>query len=272
MDCITQLTDVHMLENDAGQRRGNLWRRLNYLSFGRPLDPQLRRQRFFDQLVTARNEGFAHLVITGDLTEDGTPAQYEALAETLAASGVAPERVTLLPGNHDLYHEADAFERALDGPLSPFRRTSGRGTVLDLPQLTLAVLDTAKPQHYALSVGETSADDVRRLRDIALFRQRKGTPFVVLQHHSPLPHRLAPMQWIDGLRGFQHVLSLLRDVPYAHVLHGHIHAETSLGVPGSGASAKRIFSACAVVDGASARHYSAEGAALLPAQARGQAA
>src|SRR5262245_38212275 len=116
---LAHVTDLHLVERDHRDRTGSDWQRLQYLSAGRAIDYVVRREKAVQALRTASRHA-RHLVVTGDLTEDGVPAQFELLAEVLADAEVDPERVTIVPGNHDRYADADGFERALSGPLAAY--------------------------------------------------------------------------------------------------------------------------------------------------------
>src|SRR5437868_3871318 len=113
MATLAQLTDLHLLEDDFADRPFGPRARLSYLSFGRPLDPGERKERVAASLAEVRQSGVDHLLITGDLTEDGHMAQFEVLAELLADSKIPPERVTLVPGNHDAYIDPDGYAEAM---------------------------------------------------------------------------------------------------------------------------------------------------------------
>jgi len=123
---IAHLSDVHMLDARPGRDRSGYGMGHRFLSFGRPLDAVGRQRKLVHALSAARRVGASHYVISGDLTEIGAPGEFESLAETLHDSGIAPSRITLVPGNHDLYTSADAWSVALDGPLAAFRATRSR--------------------------------------------------------------------------------------------------------------------------------------------------
>src|SRR5689334_5809263 len=101
MTRIAHISDLHLLEDKHQLRAAGERLRLSFLSFGRRLDAEERRQRLRSALWSYRASGAEHLVVTGDLTEDGTEAQFEALAEVFLDSGIDPREVTLVPGNHD---------------------------------------------------------------------------------------------------------------------------------------------------------------------------
>src|SRR4030095_12428667 len=101
--------------------------------------------------------------ITGDLTEEGTDRQFEVLDELLEESGLEPERVTLVPGNHDSYADARGFERARSGPLARFARTSARGTTTILDDVAIVAVSTAVHQSWLTSWGAIGCEQYDRL-------------------------------------------------------------------------------------------------------------
>ncbi|WP_437329292.1 metallophosphoesterase family protein [Sorangium sp. So ce381] len=266
MTTIAHLTDFHLLEADHDRRRGAERWRLRYLSFGRPIDAAQRRRRTLAALVEAWRTGADHLVLTGDLTEDGTPAQFEVLAAVLAASGWDPARVTLVPGNHDAYTEG-AWERALEGCLRPFAATSGQGTAVALPGAVLAAVSTAMMQPVTRSAGAIAARELSWIASLAAETRRSGDALVLAQHHPPLRHPIGAMQWLDGLINSAELMALLHEHDHLHVIHGHTHREHDAPVR-SGAP-PRIFCAQALVDGPSPlRLYRVRCGRLLSERAR----
>jgi 3',5'-cyclic AMP phosphodiesterase CpdA len=98
MTILAHLSDLHLIERNHRQRQGLARQRLMFLSAGSPLEAEARMQRVAASLQAARRGGADHILITGDLTEDGVDSQFELLAEVLHASGIDPQRVTLVPG------------------------------------------------------------------------------------------------------------------------------------------------------------------------------
>ena len=242
MTLIAHLTDPHLLEDDRHCRPWRLRARISYLSLGRPLDAQSRRRGFASALRTVRLARADHVVVTGDLTEDGVPGQFEAVAEELAASGLRPDAVTLVPGNHDIYSGPTAWQRALAGPLRPWAASSTPAEPVAVGGALIVPVSTLLAQPLLRSAGAIPAEVIRRLSELA----RLGLPLVIAQHHDPHPHWLWPAQWVDGLQTCAAEMQLLRTHPNAYVLHGHSHRRGDRSVPSG--DAPRVFAAAAVVD------------------------
>jgi 3',5'-cyclic-AMP phosphodiesterase len=245
---IAHLSDLHLLEPNVARRSVRDRVRLGYLSLFRPLDVAARMRRAHRALEEAKRVGFDHLVISGDLTEDGTAPQFEQLAVVLSESHIDPYKVTLVPGNHDAYCDRSAFARALDGPLRPFASNSGGapGKVIDLGEAVLLPISTAIHQHWAYSSGHIDGavfDGIdRRASDPGLAKRA----VIVVQHHAPNRHPVAALQWIDGLRGYHRFLALLAKLRGVQVLHGHLHTAVTRVLELGGIT--RIFGAPAVVE------------------------
>jgi Icc protein len=249
MTQIAHLSDFHLLDEAHEQRSRRERLRLSYLSFGRPKSPLERRKRALSALIEARRSGAHHLVLTGDLTEEGLPAQFELLAEVLHESGWSPSRVTLVPGNHDAYAGPEAWQQALDGPLLAFRATSVLDAPLHLHGTVLLPLSTATHQPYTRSAGSIEGAAFAALQRAAKDSHFARSPLLLAMHHPPRRHLLPPMQWIDGLREHAAMGALLAEHDHLHVLHGHTHVAKDHAVrPGA---APRIFSTEAVVESAS---------------------
>jgi 3',5'-cyclic-AMP phosphodiesterase len=244
---IAHLSDVHMLDARPKRDRSGYSMGHRFLSLGRPLDAVGRRTKLTRALSSARRVGADHVVISGDLTEIGSPGEFECLAETLHDSGVSPERVTLVPGNHDLYTSADAWTRALEGPLAAYRATSASepGRIVECAGVRLLPLDVARYQPVTRSAGwidEHTLDLVhRRGADPGL----GDRPLVVVQHHPPFVRATQAWQWVDGLLGAARLMSILEAFRHLFVLHGHLHSAVNRVL---GCGVARVLGATAIVD------------------------
>jgi 3',5'-cyclic AMP phosphodiesterase CpdA len=240
------LSDAHVLDRRPASRRATYELGVRFVSLGRPLDADRRARNVLRALRAAEKAGADHFVISGDLTETGTPEQFDAFASILADTKIDPLRITLVPGNHDAYTSPTAWQEAMHGPLAPYARTSASapGHVVDLGDVFLLPVDVACHQPVTRSAGELSRDAAfdleRRFKDPLLAK----APVVVVQHHPPY-RRFGMWQWIDGLRGWAGQMGLLERFPHVHLLHGHLHRAVSRIVS---VGRDRIFGASAVVD------------------------
>jgi len=221
--------------------------RTRFLSFGRPLDAVGRRRKLHRAFDTARRVGAQHFVLSGDLTEVGTPGEYETLAEILHETGIPPERMTLVPGNHDLYSMADGWRWALAGPLAAFKATSAEepGKIVDIGSACIMPIDAAFHQPVTRSAGwipDEAMDSIqRRAADPSLGHK----PLVVVQHHPPFLRKTSALHWLDGLIGAARMMTMLESFRHLFVLHGHLHAIVDRALS---CGVSRIRGATAVVD------------------------
>lgn len=154
------------------------------------------------------------VIVTGDLVDDGTVAEYRRLAE-----GLAPlERPTyLLVGNHDDRSALASVLGDRHGYL-PEPDAPHAGWVVDDHPLRLVAFDTVLDGRHD---GEVVEERLVWLDEV--LTAATGRPTVVAMHHPPVP---TGMWWMDygGLRG----RNRLRDVITRHpqvvrVIAGHVH-------------------------------------------------
>ncbi len=255
MTRIAHLSDLHLLEDSVLARRGREGLQVRYLSALRRIDPIDRRARAERALARALRAGFDHLVLTGDLTEDGAVGQFEVLRDLLLHAGIPPAAVTLVPGNHDTL--GCGWEAALRGPLDPWRATSTPGAVARLRGASVIAVCSAVPQHFTRSSGRVGA---AQLGGVAAAVAACDGVAVIAQHHPPF--RVVG-QWLHGLLDVDDVTALLQDQPRASVLHGHIHRRRDHALARGGRA--RVFSPTAVAEcEAALRLYDVDGDELRP--------
>lgn len=161
--------------------------------------------------VNARAAGIDVLVVTGDITDGGTPAQTTEAAEILAAAKVP---TLVIPGNHDRRPE---FARALlgDAPTDlPLNRSAVIGDVLYL------MCDSTIPGRDDGWLADASLDWMdQQMTDVAA-----GIPVVVCFHHPPAT---LTMPYMDNIRqiGEDRVADLIARHPsVVGFLCGHAHS------------------------------------------------
>jgi Icc protein len=244
---IAHLSDAHVLDPRPSRTRPGWSMRTRFLSFGRPLDGVGRQRKLRRAIDGAKRVGANHLVISGDLTEIGAPGEYETLAEVLHDSGLPPERITLVPGNHDLYSSADGWRWALQGPLAAFARTSAGdpGKIVEVGGATLMPIDATFHQPVTRSAGWMADETLAHIERRAADASRAGRPLIVVQHHPPFERTTSALHWLDGLVGAARMMHALESFRNLFVLHGHLHhiidRALSCGI-------HRILGATAVVD------------------------
>jgi len=241
---VAHLSDLHVLEARRRVGDGYTWR-THLVSYARALDAEKRAAKLRRSLVAAHDGGASHVVISGDLTEMGSDAQFEALAEQLHDSPITPERITLVPGNHDAYSAPDAWRRALEGPLRAFAEASAStpGVVVEREDVIFLPVDVSCFQSIARAGGtltDATADALEaRLRDPSIAKK----PVALVQHHPPFAPTGRFTAWVDGLRGSARLGELLQRHVNVNLFHGHLHriADYLFGNT-------RVFAAPAVVD------------------------
>lgn len=216
---LAHLSDFHLL---APRDRPD-WR-LRWIAAGRPIDVEGRYRRAVRALKHAASADV--VILTGDLTETGSAAQFGAFAGALEESGLDPDQVVLLPGNHDRYGIEDGWERALDGPLARFRHAArvDRGVFLARGGLRLTALDVTRWQGFIRSTGFFTAS-VQRHLTVSLRRvDDEKHHAVVALHHPPQRHPVPAWHWVNGLDGTDGLYATLGARPRS-LLHGHIHRD-----------------------------------------------
>jgi Icc protein len=268
MTRIAHLSDLHLLEAGHRQRDAAGRLRLSFLSLGRPLDADERRARLERALVAYRASRAEHLVVTGDLTEDGRSAQFETLAAVLLDSGIDPREVTLVPGNHDAYQQRSAFSDALVGPLRPFSATSGALAVTVLDDVAIVPVSTTIAQAITRSAGAIANDQLERVRAVTAALKGSGRAIAVAQHHQPYGYAVPALNWIDGLQNHASAMGLLQGHRELHVLHGHRHRSIDRTVASD--EPPRVFGTTACVEHASPlRVYETSDGRLWPVEPPG---
>jgi len=263
MTRIAHLSDLHLVERGHAARSGLERMRLHYLSLGRAIDFDARVKRVRNALRAAVDTRPDHVCITGDLTEDGTDAQFEVLAEVLDTCGMPADRITLVPGNHDGYQDLGAFDRALAGPLSAYRGTSGAGAITVHDDAVIVPVSTLIPQSFTRSAGAVDVAQLARLESLAADRGLATRALVVAQHHPPMRHLVPGMQWIDGLVSSASMRHFVEQNAHVHVLHGHTHVAADRVLAKNGEA--QAFCVPAVVEhGEPVRVYEASARRLRP--------
>ena len=204
---------------------------------------------------TVRAEDPGQILVTGDLVHSGLPEAIEAAASWLEMLG-PPDRVMLVPGNHDIY-AADSWG-AVDACWAPYLAPSQRpGEPLahaSFPHvrrlhtaqgpLCLIGLSSAVASPPFMAYGRLGRAQLERLE--AELAAADGLRCVLL-HHPPLPGMTT---WRKGLQDAAALAGVLARQDAELVLHGHVHRNVERQGPGGArvfgtASASSVDPSCA---------------------------
>ncbi len=162
-------------------------------------------------------------VISGDITDDGRPDQYQKAVESLSEL----ERVIVLPGNHDygavgsIYNEHDA--RMFDDFASAFNEKpffDKVPVVIGIENVLIILLNSCLKTEdiFDFACGDVSREQLQRLTTILDDPTNKDLVKIVALHHHPFIHSDPTMKLLDADR--------LARVVYGKVdimLFGHKH-------------------------------------------------
>ncbi len=202
MQKLLVMTDIHIVE--AGQSIIGL-------------DPLARFNLALSEALRDHPDAAA-LILMGDLTHHGRPAEYARLA-----SALADLPIPLIPmiGNHD---RREAFLAAF--PDAPLTAQGHVQTIRDLPHHRVITLDTLDGPPYPAGhhAGRLCGDRMVWLQ-AALAGAGDRIP-LVFAHHPPYPTGIVGMDAIPLADGTA-ILDLLAQYPGVHFFCGHVHRTIS---------------------------------------------
>lgn len=201
MQKLLVMTDIHIVEE--GERIIGL-------------DPLVRFQAALDQALRDHPDAEA-LILMGDLTHHGRPAQYARLAAALEG---LPIPLMPMIGNHD---RREPFLAAF--PAAPQTAQGHVQAVRDFPGHRIITLDTLEGPPYppGFHAGRLCPDRLAWLR--AALEGAGGRKPLVFAHHPPFATGIPGMDQIPLLDGAP-VLDLLA-AHGAHLFCGHVHRTIS---------------------------------------------
>jgi 3',5'-cyclic AMP phosphodiesterase CpdA len=210
---LVQLTDLHIREPG----------RLAY----RRVDTSRYFRAMVDSVLALQQRPDA-VVISGDLTDFGRPAEYASLRAQIAPLEAAGLPVYLMPGNHDSREE---MRRSF-----PAHAYLGEGRhvqfAVDVGPLRLLALDTVVPGR------SEGALDAERLAWLAAqLDAAADRPVVVAMHHPPFQTLIGHMDKMGLLTGAPELEALVASHPNVErVICGHLHRAIDVRFGGTIAS------------------------------------
>jgi 3',5'-cyclic AMP phosphodiesterase CpdA len=176
-----------------------------------------------------------HVVISGDVSNLALEAEFEAVRALLDdVLGLPPSRVTIVPGNHDVYTRgsertrrfARYFHRYLasDRPELGTDQPGGTFPVVKLSdEAAIIGLSSALARPPFVASGRLGDAQLAALAEVLRSREvRNRLPIVVLHH--PVHN---PSSWLEtrlqGLSDAERLKQLVLPLERGLVLHGHLH-------------------------------------------------
>src|SRR5579872_4405442 len=211
-------------------------RALGYLNWTRNRHRYHRRDVLDVVISDMRAQVPHHVAITGDLVNLALEAEFAPARAWLESIGT-PDRVTVIPGNHDAYVRAtrhrfiealgsyvagDDAQSLNDNPFPALRR---RGP------LSLISVSSAVPTLPFMATGWLGRSQIDALEQI-LAGLASGPTFRVLLVHHPLRSRARAKRLTDS----SELLALLKRYGVELVLHGHDHVHSTIWIDGPSGS------------------------------------
>ena len=178
-----------------------------------------------------------HIAVTGDLVNIALPGEFAQAHDFLKQIGT-PDRVTVVPGNHDAYVSVpwpraaglwDAYMtgRHFDGPMGqqgaedrPPRDVRDFPFVRRLGGVALIGVSTALPTRTFSAAGELGVEQLKRLDTILEQLGEAGAFRVIMIHHPPFGGGAYKRK---SLRDSAALADVIRSRGCELMLHGHTH-------------------------------------------------
>jgi 3',5'-cyclic AMP phosphodiesterase CpdA len=180
-----------------------------------------------------RRLGIDHVVITGDLSNLALEGEFALVRRFLDEElGLPPDRVSIIPGNHDAYTSgahrsrrfATTFARYLQSDLSDL---TAPGEVFPYVHLrgptALIGLSTALPRLPLVASGSLGREQLAVLERILAHPDVRARTPVILQHHPIHNPKGRAKRVLEGLADADEEAHILRGVHRGLLLHGHLH-------------------------------------------------
>jgi 3',5'-cyclic AMP phosphodiesterase CpdA len=233
---IAHFSDLHLLDLTGVPVKRFLNKRLTGWANLRLKRGNIHRARYVTAIAREiARSGVDHTVITGDLTNLSLEREFELVRCVLEDElGIDPDRVTIVPGNHDLYTRGALESRRFGRFIAPWLKSDLPGLAVDVggarfPVVKLrgpaafVALSSAVPRPPFVAAGELGEPQLAALRDVLAHPEVAGRVPVIAIHHPPVHPWSRLKAHSDGLRDSKALLGVLGSVGRGIVLHGHLH-------------------------------------------------
>jgi 3',5'-cyclic AMP phosphodiesterase CpdA len=240
---LAHVTDPHFRGARGGQgiRAGELWgkRAVGYVNLVVNRVRKHKMDLLEDMRVDLRAQAPDHLAVTGDLSNIAVTAEWRSALAWLDLSGVAPDAISVIPGNHDAYVPEVLATREFERLFAPYqtsdldRQGDAESAYYPFVQirepLALIGVSSAVATGDLGAWGEIGQAQLARLEAILRAPELAALTRVVLVHHPPVLHKDGEHRNLRDRDAFAQVLARAgADL----VLHGHDHEDQRAELPG----------------------------------------
>lgn len=233
---IAHISDLHILDLEGTPWHHFLNKRLtgavNLAGVRRNAHPVALCEQLADHLGSADLD---HVIVTGDLTNLALDSEFRRARAIIERIG-PPSRVTLIPGNHDLYTRGALRHKRFEKWFSSYlvdddqdhHRAKEQGRlhypfVRKLaPHVRVYGLSSAVPTLPMLAYGRVGKPQLARLRALVAEEPPEVTVRIVLVHHN-LHHRIGMAEYVATLTDRHAFSEVMHEIAATAVLHGHTH-------------------------------------------------
>ena len=172
-----------------------------------------------------------HIAVTGDFANIGLPSEFATTRRFLEGLG-PPERVSAIPGNHDVYVSGSAA--ALTPAIGPWMTSDGEREpgfpfLKRRGRVALIGLSTGVPTPVFVAAGRLGAAQIERLDRVLASLAREEAVRIILIHHPPHQSGATRLRQLTDGESLRRTLA--RHGCEA-VLHGHNHRASLASIPG----------------------------------------
>jgi 3',5'-cyclic AMP phosphodiesterase CpdA len=229
---LAHLSDPHLPPLPPPRFRDLMGKRaLGYLNWTRNRHKFQRRDALDALMSDVHSQTPDHIAITGDFVNLALDAEFEPARAWLESVG-SPDRVTIVPGNHDAYVRATRhrFAQAWGSYLEGDEASGGGGAFPFLRRrgpVALIGVSSAVPTPPLMATGWLGRDQLEAL-DRMLSGLSAARSFRVLLIHHPVHSNSRAKRLTDSAE----LRALLKRHGVELILHGHDHVHSTMWIEG----------------------------------------
>jgi len=188
--------------------------------------------RALDQI---RADGADHIVVTGDLSNLSLESEFAEARAIIEAHGGGPDRVSIIPGNHDYYTYNSARTLRFESFFGPWMQSVLPDLVVDEehypwvkfphPEVAIVGVNSCIPSPPLFAVGRVGAAQREGLAAVLSDPSLRGRFVMVALHHHVVPpaHTSRRRELFRRLVDADQLLDIFREHRVHLVIHGHNH-------------------------------------------------